>query len=71
MEDGTVVIKSRNAQFRVHRGTLSMHSEFFKNMFDIPQPEDAETICGCPVIDVADTSEDWVALLKMVYQPLE
>lgn len=67
-EDGNVIIITGNTAFRVHRGILSRHSEVFRDMFDIPQPEgDAETLDGAPVVHLPDSLHDITHLLCALY----
>ena len=65
--DGTVVIQAGNTQFRIHWGVLSARSDFFNDMFSIPQPADEQTVEGCPVVIVYDAAEDWEILLNVFY----
>lgn len=58
-EDGTVVIRAADMLFRVYKGVLSRQSSFFKTLFEVPQPPDAETYDGCPLVLLqGDSAED-------------
>lgn len=58
-EDGTVVLQAENTLFRVYTGILSRHSPFFRNLFTLPQPEDADKYEGCPLVLLAgDSAQD-------------
>ena len=57
--DGTIVLQAGNTLFRVYSGILARHSPFFENLFTLPQPQDAETYEGCPLVQlVGDSAED-------------
>ena len=59
LDDGNVVLIAQNTAFRVHKSVLSRNSEVFRDMFTMPQPTDAETYEGCPVVHLQDS---WKAL---------
>jgi len=66
--DGSVVIQAQFTQFRVHMSILSLHSTVFRDMFQIPQPENAEIfIEGCPLVQVSDSTEDITIMLSAMY----
>jgi hypothetical protein len=73
-EDGNVIIIADDADvaFRVHCGVLSRHSEFFRSMFQLPQPEplDVETMAGCQVLRMYDLPWDLSNLIKGLYDGL-
>lgn len=52
-EDGTVVLQAGRTLFRVYSGILARHSPIFKDLFTLPQPSDAETYEGCPLVQLA------------------
>lgn len=63
-QDGNVVLLAGDTLFRVDSGTLTEHSPFFKSLFTLPQPEDAEKFDGCPLVTlVGDRAEDVRILL--------
>lgn len=68
-EDGTVVIQAEDTPFRVYTGMLSRQSSFFKNLFEVPQPADAETYDGCPLIQMPEgnTAQDVRDILQVVH----
>ena len=79
-EDGSIVLRAENTLFCVHMSLLVRHSEFFKDMFTIPQPEvetgDSIVIDGgplrdgshrIPVVTLFDSEEDVGNLLKSLY----
>ncbi|CCM06578.1 uncharacterized protein FIBRA_08856 [Fibroporia radiculosa] len=41
-EDGNIVLGVETTAFRVHRSLLSRSSDVFRDMFDIPQPENVD-----------------------------
>ncbi|OSD01861.1 hypothetical protein PYCCODRAFT_1468162 [Trametes coccinea BRFM310] len=71
--DGNIVLHAQNdVLFRVHRGVLAFHSEFFNAMFDqsFPishGPDKDRTIDDCPVIPLEDTADDIRQLLLVIY----
>jgi len=68
--DGNVVLQAETTQFRVHWSVLSLHSPFFRDMRDLPRPNDQPTVEGCPVIELHDPAEDVEHLLNALYNPL-
>ncbi|TFK84279.1 hypothetical protein K466DRAFT_230679 [Polyporus arcularius HHB13444] len=77
--DGNIVLLTwPNIVFRVHKGVLALHSEFFRNMFqdssEVPphvphSPNDRSSwrIEGCPIICLPDGTSDIWELLRVVY----
>lgn len=67
-EDGNVMIIAEDTAFRLHRGILSRHSEVFRDMFSIPQPQgDAEIMEGVPVVHLPDSLHDLAHFLCALY----
>lgn len=68
LEDGNVILVAENTGFRLYRGLLAKHSEVFRDMFQIPQPEAAaeNTFEGCPVIHLADDGAEEVAAVLTI-----
>ncbi|KAF8512916.1 hypothetical protein JB92DRAFT_2926149 [Gautieria morchelliformis] len=71
-DDGSVVLRAKDPPtlFRVHRALIARHSEVFRHMFSMPQPEhpvEAEVIEGCPVVDLHDSASDMTSLLRALY----
>ncbi|KAI1786598.1 hypothetical protein LXA43DRAFT_1085384 [Ganoderma leucocontextum] len=63
-EDGNVVVIAQNTAFRFHK--------VFRDLFSVPQPSEppagaVETLDGCPVVRVSDTSYDFRELLRAIY----
>ncbi|TBU29249.1 hypothetical protein BD311DRAFT_720749 [Dichomitus squalens] len=59
LSDGSVVIIAEHVAFRVHKSTLALRSEVFRNIFSLPDAAPAaETFEGCPVVHVSDSHED-------------
>ncbi|KAI0710355.1 hypothetical protein C8T65DRAFT_695630 [Cerioporus squamosus] len=71
--DGNIVVIAQgNVAFRVHQGVLALRAEFFAGMFQhsllVPHgPSDEETIDGCPIIPLDDTTYDIRQLLLVMY----
>ncbi|KAI0800659.1 hypothetical protein C8Q74DRAFT_433008 [Fomes fomentarius] len=69
-EDGNVVVLAQQTAFRVHRGVLSRHSDTFSGLFTLPQPADPtriESLDGCPIVRVPDSSHDFKHMLNVLY----
>lgn len=65
--DGDIVLRtSDNVKLSVHRRILAESSFFFKEMFSLPQSEDAADD-DVPVIDVSEPAEVMDKLLRLVY----
>lgn len=67
--DGNIILIAGNAAFKVHRGQLSRHSEFFHSMFSLPQPasEALRVYDGCPWIELFDSPSDLYYFLLALY----
>ena len=68
--DGSVVIILENTALRVHQSVLARHSEVFSGMWDVPQPSTRETYDGCPSVFLSDSLEDFVDVIRVLYDPL-
>ena len=67
--DGSVVLAVGDTLFRVHKTVLANHSEVFADLFTVPQPAGEDTIDGCHIVRLHDSREDFVDLLRAMYQP--
>ncbi|GJE90725.1 hypothetical protein PsYK624_068690 [Phanerochaete sordida] len=65
--DGTVVLQAGVMRFRVYKGVLAKDSTFFADMFAIPQPAEAESYQGCPLVVIHDSEEDARAFLLALH----
>ncbi len=69
--DGSVILATKDVEFRVHMSLLTRHSVFFRDMFSLPQPTalngGSSFIEGCPVVRLHDSSEDLTNLLLALY----
>ncbi|KAJ7689796.1 hypothetical protein B0H17DRAFT_602129 [Mycena rosella] len=65
--DGSLVVQADQSLFRIYSGILAAHSAVFKDMLAFPQPPDAETIEGCPVVRLPDSSRDVTAFFKAIF----
>ncbi|PCH44082.1 hypothetical protein WOLCODRAFT_77004 [Wolfiporia cocos MD-104 SS10] len=68
--DGNIVLVAQHAAFKVHRGQLERHSEVFRDLFSIPQPEKEDKIDGCPWVELHDSPSDVLHLLSALYDGL-
>ncbi|KAF7295792.1 BTB domain-containing protein [Mycena chlorophos] len=65
--DGNIVLQAGYRQFKVFHGILGARSPVFRDMLAIPQPEDAERIDGCPVVQLPDGPEETTSFLRAIY----
>jgi hypothetical protein len=75
--DGSIVLRARDALFRVHKTQLARRSIVFNDMFAMPQPqgdegekggEDAEErVEGCAVLELYDDPDDLASMLTAMY----
>ncbi len=79
VSDGNIILSAISSKdsstvlFRVHRSLLSDQSEVFASMFELPQGEGSchiEYYDGLPLVRLPDMSEDVVALLDVLRDPL-
>ncbi|KAJ6631913.1 hypothetical protein B0H10DRAFT_1771180 [Mycena sp. CBHHK59/15] len=57
-KDGNLVLCAGHSMFRVYGGLLADRSPIFDDMLEIPQPQDAELVDGCPVVHLPDNEND-------------
>ncbi|TCD68729.1 hypothetical protein EIP91_010013 [Steccherinum ochraceum] len=67
LDDGNVVLVAEGMAFKVHKSTLALNSEVFRDMFTIPQPADAEMWEGCPVVHLQDSKKDLLYILRALF----
>jgi hypothetical protein len=48
-------------------GFLSASSSVFRDMFNLPQPENDNVVDGCPVVHVSNTADDLHHVLKALF----
>ncbi|KAJ7610109.1 hypothetical protein FB45DRAFT_336265 [Roridomyces roridus] len=65
--DGNIIIRADNVLFRVFKGILAAHSPVFADLLAFPQPEDAESIEGCAVLQLDDSAADTMYFLKALF----
>ena len=59
LSDGNIVVIAEDVAFRVHRSTLALRSEVFRDLFSLPASAAAvEAFEKCPVVHVSDSHED-------------
>lgn len=69
-EEGNIILQLESKQYRVHKSILSMHSNFFKDLFQVPQPENEPLIEGCQVVQLFhDSVRDLEQVLSHLYYP--
>lgn len=61
-----VIQSSDFVQFRIHKSILASSSQFFNDMFSLPQPAD-ELVDGLPVLHMSEDVELVQALITMLY----
>jgi hypothetical protein len=62
-----VLQSSDSANFRVHKAVLSSSSQFFRDMFSLPQPSNDDTIDGLPFVRLSEDAELVRALITVMY----
>ncbi|TRM64839.1 hypothetical protein BD626DRAFT_490046 [Schizophyllum amplum] len=63
-----VVLRVNDAYFKVHKERLTRAS-VLADMFELPQPVDAERVDGCPLVPVyGDEVADWEATILWLYE---
>jgi hypothetical protein len=66
--DADIVLRSSDsANFRVHKSILASSSQFFEDLFSLPQPSSSETVDGLPVVDFSEDAEILRALITVLY----
>ncbi|KAF8490696.1 hypothetical protein JB92DRAFT_3128757 [Gautieria morchelliformis] len=66
-KDGNVILVAEGICFRLHRGQLTRHLDVFRGMMSIPQPVNALSMDGCPIIVLHDRAQELAYVLKAVY----
>ncbi len=77
-EDGNIELIAENVSFRVHKTVLAGSSDFFKDMFSLPQPPPEEPAEGeaqpmqteIPRLETSETAEDLAYFLDAMYNCL-
>ncbi|KAJ7458972.1 hypothetical protein FB451DRAFT_1097548 [Mycena latifolia] len=64
-EDGNIVIRAENTQFRVYKGTLCSHSDVLKQA--IENMEESKGVDGCPLLRLSDCSTDVQCVLRTIF----
>jgi len=68
--DGNIILVAGHAAFKVHRGQLERHSDIFRDLFTIPQPQCQDMVDGCPWVELHDSPADVLHLLSALYDGL-
>lgn len=72
-DDGNIVLVAEQTAFKVYRGVLQMHSPFFRDMLDLPQPKEtssSEKYEECPIVTIPeDSAKDIALFLKAIFDP--
>ncbi|KAI0055896.1 hypothetical protein BV25DRAFT_1894861 [Artomyces pyxidatus] len=81
LDDGNIVVRTTSTStpttqtlYKVHKGTLALHSSTFASLFSGPQDAfnvGSERYNGVPVMDLPDAEEDVRDFLKALYFPSE
>jgi hypothetical protein len=68
MPDANILVRSSDhANFRVHKSVLALSSPFFKDLLSLPQPSDAETVDGLPVVPLPEEADVLNSLISLLY----
>lgn len=73
-DDGNVVLIAEASSFRVHKSILARHSEFFHDMFKLPQPPQGDASSDdvqCPVVHTSESAEDLAHFLDAIYNSVK
>ncbi|KAJ7142079.1 hypothetical protein C8R43DRAFT_1238195 [Mycena crocata] len=65
--NGGLVVQAENSLYRVSGGILGARSPVYKDMLSFPQPRDAETIEGCPVVRLPDSAVDVTCFFRAIF----
>ncbi|KAJ7142082.1 hypothetical protein C8R43DRAFT_1238198 [Mycena crocata] len=65
--DGGLVVQAENSLYRVSGGILAARSSVFKDMLSFPQPPDAVTVEGCPVVQLPDSAGDVTCFFRAIF----
>lgn len=66
-KDGTLVLLTETSLFCVYGGLLATSSPVFQDMFEFPQPDNAEAIDDCPVVRLEDDAQNLTYFLKALF----
>lgn len=67
LEDGNVILRADNIDFRVFKSILSNSSLVFRDMFAVAQPHHIDDASECPVVVMHDDPIELGYLLKAVF----
>ncbi|TFY78038.1 hypothetical protein EWM64_g5974 [Hericium alpestre] len=68
LDDGNIILACGSTGFRAHQTVLAMHSSVFNDMFALGEPGPGDSVFeGCAVVEVTDSAEDILRMLKAVY----
>ena len=67
--DGSIVTRVGERICRVHQSILAVNLSFLADMHSIPQPGNAETFDGLPMMDFPDPPEEVLHWLKYMSLP--
>ncbi|KAJ7061520.1 hypothetical protein C8F01DRAFT_1369051 [Mycena amicta] len=68
-DDGDLVLQAGQAQYRVYRVLLGMHSPVFRDMLGFPQPADYERVEDQPLVHLPDLEAEVTPFLKALFEP--
>jgi len=67
-DDGNLILKAGDTQFRIYAGFLAARSSVFRDMLSFPPPEEGNPTCdGCPIVFVYDSPNDLAYFLRAVF----
>jgi hypothetical protein len=69
-DDGNLVLVAGSVAFKIHRGQLQRHSEFFSGLLTLAKPQERSLIAGCVWVELHDCPSDVYYFLKAIYDGL-
>lgn len=67
-DDGNIILVTEGRAFKIHKGVLSRHSVFFRDIFALAnESSGSESHEGCQILRLPDSKQDVVYLLQALY----
>ncbi|RDX55570.1 hypothetical protein OH76DRAFT_1428616 [Lentinus brumalis] len=71
-DDGNVIIRVEDTQYKLHRSLLERHSPVFRELFTVPQPHDSSEGVSedNPIVLFGIQATNFTRLLRLLYPPV-